>query len=88
MNQYGAQIRRHWQRHRPRELAELRDPEAFFTEQGQLADQQIQDQARKLEAQAEEPTGFLERLGRMNNARFEAEATVMRELLADPDSED
>lgn len=90
MNQYGAIFQKHWETYRPRETAALRDPEAFFTELGEQAAEEIEQLTETLHAQHQEqqPPGnsFLANLGQRGNARMTAESTVLREML--PPSED
>lgn len=91
MNQYAHQMQQHWINHRPNELATMSDPEAFFTQQGEIADAEIQRRADQLQQQhaQETPSGssYLARLGQLSNARMTAEAEVMREMLP-PDETD
>jgi hypothetical protein len=81
MNRYGRQAWEHYQRHRPRTLAGMDDPETTFTEFGQVLAAQIEEQARALAGQAPPGEGYLARLRRLNTARFQAESQVLREEL-------
>lgn len=81
MNRYGKQAMRHWQEHRPRAYQELTDPEEFFTAFGEEISQAIEERARALAGRDPQGEGFLQKARRLNTARFEAEATVLREMV-------
>lgn len=91
MNQYGRQIQQHWINHRPIEMSQLTDPTEFFTEQGELAAQEIEQRAQQLQTQhaAEQPPGesYLALLGQLNTARMMAEDEVLRTWLTVPEQE-
>lgn len=90
MNQYGRRAQRHWQEFRPGRIAEIDDPEAFFTELG--AD--VQDEVRvrwtaeRLSAPVVVGESYLERAGRLQQMRHEAEGEVLRELVLLPSDDD
>lgn len=83
MNQYGRLAQRHWQEHRSGNIAEIDDPEAFFTELG--GDVQGEVRARWTAGRLAEPAlveeSYLERVGRLQQLRHEAEGEVVRELV-------
>ena len=87
MNHYGARAQEHWRTHLPRQLAEIPDPEEFFTLLGETAESEIEHRAEAL-AQLKPPAeGYLEEMARLQTARQMAEMEVMRELiLVDPDN--
>ncbi|WP_440581098.1 hypothetical protein [Streptomyces sp. PT19] len=86
MNQYGRLAQQHWQELRSGRIAEIDDPEAFFTELGS----DVQDDVRvrwtveRLNAPAVAGESFLERAGRLQHLRHEAEGEVLRELVLLP----
>lgn len=88
MNRYGQMAWKHWERHLPEKLAQISDPQTYFTDLGQQAEEEIDELAASLESQhaQEEPPGnsFLTRAGQLGNARMTAESTVLRQLLPDP----
>lgn len=90
MNQYGRLAQRHWQEHRPGSIAEIDDPEAFFTELG--GDVQDEVRARWTAGRLAEPAvageSYLERVGRLQHLRHEAEGEVLRELVLLPADDD
>ena len=79
MNHYGALALRHWESTRARELAQLEDPQRFFTELGEQVAAEIQRRAQALEGPMSED--FLANLGMLNEARATAESDVLRELV-------
>ncbi|MCZ1012126.1 hypothetical protein [Streptomyces lydicus] len=82
MNHYGAQVMRHWQAERLLEFQELDQPREYFTQLGEEIAEQVEIRARSLAGSAPaEPEGYLARLQRLNSARLEAEAEVVREYL-------
>ena len=87
MNHYGVRAQEHWRTHLARQLADIPDPEAFFTLLGETAEREIEHRAEAL-AQLKPPAdGYLEEMARLQTARQMAEMEVMRELiLVDPDN--
>ncbi|GAA4009781.1 hypothetical protein GCM10022247_34900 [Allokutzneria multivorans] len=49
INHYGLLAQRHWSRYRAQELAEIPDPEEFFTELGEQIQQEILRREDELE---------------------------------------
>ncbi|MFE7777615.1 hypothetical protein ACFU5O_27695 [Streptomyces sp. NPDC057445] len=90
MNQYGRRAQRHWQEFRPSSVAELEDPEAFFTQLG--ADVQHEVRVRWTTERLAEPAvageSYLERVGRLQRQRNEVEGEVLRELVLLPAHDD
>jgi hypothetical protein len=90
VNQYGRRAQGHWQEFRPRRVAELDDPQAFFTELGGDVQQEVRARwtAERLTAPAAVGESYLERAGRLQRMRHEAEAEVLRELVLLPAEDD
>jgi hypothetical protein len=90
VNQYGRLAQQHWQEHRPGNIAEIDDPEAFFTELG--ADVKVEVRTRWTASRLAEPVvpgeSYLERAGRLQQMRHETEGEVLRELVLLPADED
>jgi hypothetical protein len=89
MNRYGAQAQRHWQTYLPNRYAALiadgTDPSSYFSTLGEQAAQQIEDLTRQLAGPDPTGEGYLDKLGRLNQARQAAEEQVLPELiLIDP----
>ncbi|WP_340541023.1 hypothetical protein [Nocardioides sp. GXZ039] len=84
MNHYGALAQRHWKMYRPSQYAQLSDPEAFFRELGEEIDGQVQslrDQLTTAERPALNEMTDLERIGRLNAIRRQAEELTYADLV-------
>ncbi|MFF0256873.1 TnpV protein [Micromonospora zamorensis] len=91
MNRYGAQAQRHWQTYLPNRYAALiadgTDLNSFFSTLGDQATHQIEDLTRQLAGPDPAGEGYLDKLGRLNEARMAAEEQVLPELiLIDPET--
>jgi len=88
VNSYGAKALSHWRKYLPGQLAQIPDPEAFFTLLGETAATEI-DQIADALAQTQPPgEGYLEELARLETARKMAEMQVTREMiLIDPEDQ-
>ena len=94
VNVYGERAMEHWRRWLPARYATIRDPEAFFSTLGLQAESQVLDLAEQLEGPDLPGEGYLEKVGRLNMARMQAEELVLREVIllepekAETDDED
>ncbi len=82
MNRYGQLAHDHWKSSDPARFAEIQDPQEFFSSMGQTVESQIQDLQLELagpDPAAPEPS--LEKVGRLNMARLQAEEVVLAELV-------
>lgn len=87
MNQYAAQARSHWKKHLPNRYRQIGNLDEFFTDLGEQIAQQIEDLSRTLAGPDPEQETYLDKLGRLNNARLRAEGQVLREMLPDPETD-
>lgn len=88
MNEYGRMALDHWRRWRPLEFSTIEDPQEHFSILGQQAQQQIAELADQLAGPDPAGEGYLEKVGRLNNAKTRAQEVVLRELiLLDPEPE-
>jgi hypothetical protein len=88
VNVYGHRAMEHWRRWLPARYATIRDPEAFFSTLGLQAESQVLDLAEQLEGPDLPGEGYLEKVGRLNMARMQAEELVLREvILLEPEPE-
>ena len=91
---YGRRAMEHWRRWLPARFATIQDPEAFFSTLGLQAESQVLDLAEQLEGPDLPGEGYLEKVGRLNMARMQAEELVLREVIllepekAETDDED
>jgi hypothetical protein len=89
VNSYGAKALCHWRKYLPGQLAQIPDPEAFFTLLGETAAAEI-DQIADALAQTQPPgEGYLDEVARLETARKTAEMQVTREMiLVDPEDQE
>lgn len=90
MNQYGRRAQQHWQEFRPRSVAQIDDPGAFFTELGVDVQGEVRARwtAERLAARVVPGESYLERAGRLQQMRSEAESEVLHELVLLPAEDD
>jgi hypothetical protein len=89
MNHYGAQARKHWQEYLPQRYATLSDPSSYFSTLGEQAATQIEHRTRELAGPDQPGEGYLDKVGRLNNAKMRAEEEILPELiLIAPESDD
>ncbi len=81
MNRYGLMARDHWARWLPTRYAQIQDRDSFFTSLGEEAAQQIQDLMMDLAGDDPPGESYMEKYGRVNRARLEAEGQVLREMI-------
>ena len=85
MNQYGNQAQKHWQAHLPRRYQALPNPEAFFSQLGEEVFQRVDELMDVLVGEGPPGEGYMERLGRLNMARLNAESQALSELALLPE---
>lgn len=81
MNKYGQIAKEHWTEFRPMALAELPESEEFFSALGQQMQARIIDLAIQLEGKDTPGEGYLEKVGRLNAAKMQAEEIVLAETV-------
>jgi hypothetical protein len=81
MNKYGELAREHWARTDPARYAAIEDPETFFAALGEQAESQIQELAQRLAGPDQPGEEYLQKVGRLNMARLQAEEAVLGELV-------
>lgn len=84
MNQYGEIARRHWARWLPGRFVAIENPEAFFTRLGDEAEQRITTLAWELAGDDPLGEGYLDKAGRLGEARHRAEQIVLDEMILLP----
>jgi hypothetical protein len=88
MNRYGTQAMRHWQQTDPARYQQIPDPETFFTELGEQVESEIQTLANALAGPDRPGETYMEKVGRLNMARFNAESDILREMVLIPEPEE
>ena len=87
MNQYGTLAKKHWEKYLPKRFAQLADPDSFFSDLGDQIAERVQDLTEALAGKDPVDESYLDKLGRLNMARRDAEADVLREMaLLEPES--
>lgn len=81
MNRYGRLAQQHWAATDPTAYQEIADPEKFFQRLGEQAEQQIQDLQTTLAGPDPAGEQYLEKVGRLNMARLQAEEQILEELI-------
>ncbi|AOY74236.1 hypothetical protein ARZXY2_4737 (plasmid) [Arthrobacter sp. ZXY-2] len=88
MNKYGRQAQEAWKAASPTQYSQIQNPEEFFTNLGEQAEEQVDELQIKLAGPDPQGEGYLEKVGRLNAARGQAEEIVRYELLSPPETED
>jgi hypothetical protein len=89
MNKYAHLAMRHWQKTDPdryRQILES-DREAFFSQLGEQAETEIQQLQDAIAGPDPAGESYLEKVGRLNMARLQAEERVLGELILIPEPE-
>lgn len=81
MNHYGDMARRHWARWLPEQYAAIADPGSFFSDLGNRASEKIAELADQFAADAPPGEGYLDRVGRLGQARRQAEEIVLHDMI-------
>jgi hypothetical protein len=84
VNQYGEIACRHWVRWLPERFAAIENPEAFFNGLGEEAEQRITTLAWDLAGDDPPGEGYLDKAGRLGEARHRAEQIVLAEMILLP----
>jgi hypothetical protein len=87
MNHYGSRAMAHWHRWLPARYATISNPEEFFEDLGQQVQSEIAQLSTQLAGEDPPGEGYLDKVGRLNMARAQAEEIVLRErVLLEPES--
>lgn len=81
MNHYGAMARRHWARWLPSRYAMIENPDSFFSDLGSRASDRIAELADQFAGGPPPGEGYLDRVGRLGQARRQAEEIVLHEMI-------
>ncbi|HET9895426.1 MAG TPA: hypothetical protein VFQ44_10880 [Streptosporangiaceae bacterium] len=77
MNRYAVMAREHWARWLPTRFANIGDPDSFFSDLGTRVEQQVDSLAHKLAGDDPPGEGYLEKAGRLGEARHRVEQIVL-----------
>ncbi len=87
MNQYGTRAKQHWQKYLPTRFQQLDDPDSFFSDLGEQIAQRVESLADDLAGNDPPGEGYMDKVGRLNMARRDAESQVLREMaLLEPEA--
>ena len=81
MNQYGEMARRLWARWLPGRFAAIENLERLFADLGEEAEQRITALAWELTGDDSPGEGYLDKAGRLGEARHRAEQIVLDEMI-------
>lgn len=92
MNRYGKHAEETWKMLAPTQYAQIPDPEVWFTTLGEESETSVGELSVQLAGPDPEGETYLEKVGRLNAARTQAEEIVRAEMLTpqdqDPEDED
>ena len=80
MNRYGTMLKDQWTQADPEMVVSLEDPETYFSQLGEQAAEQVADLSLNLAGPDKPGEEYLEKVGRLNMARRQAEEIVLAEL--------
>jgi len=81
MNHYGSMAQRHWARWLPGRFAMIENPNSFFSDLGNQASDRIAELAGRFAGDQPPGEGYLDRVGRLGQARRQAEEIVLHEMI-------
>lgn len=85
MNTYAERVMSHYQRFLPDQYATIPDREAYFSTLGEEIEAQVDDLTARLAGPDQLEDGYLEKVGRLNAAKLQAEETVLADYLIPPE---
>lgn len=86
MNTYATRVMSHYLRFLPDQYATIPDPEAYFSTLGEEIETQVSDLTTRLAGPDRLGEGYLEKVGRLNMAKLQAEETVLADYLVPPEA--
>lgn len=86
MNKYGQLLRRQWESADPRFVESLSDPTEHFSRLGEQVQDEILELASSLEGRDPAGETYLQKVGRLNAVRLQAEEIVLAEYQPPSDS--
>jgi len=88
MNHYGEIAQHHWAKWLPHQNAAIEDPDSFFSDLGNRASDKIAELAGQFAGDSPPGEEYLDRVGRLGQARRQAEEIVLAEMiLLEPEPE-
>lgn len=84
MNTYGLRAQRYYRRWAPLALAEITDPETFFTDLGEQIQGQVLQVSQEMESTLDPTVPYLERVAQLRAVQRDAEEVAMTDLVYGP----
>lgn len=84
MNPYGDKAQKHWAKWLPMRYRNIEDPEAFFSALGEEAEDEVITLAAALAGPDLPGETFMEKRGRLNMVRLNAESQSLAEMVLLP----
>ena len=78
---YSQIAENHWRTTQPDRYRALEDPQTFFGQLGEEIETQVQELAQRLAGPDEPGEEYLQKVGRLNMARLQAEEAILAELV-------
>lgn len=81
MNRYGLRAQRYYARWAPKALAEIPEPETFFSELGDLIQGQVLQISQEMESTLDPAAPYLERVAQLRAVQRDAEEVAMTDYV-------
>lgn len=81
MNKYGTLAMNHWKDVDPQRYNEIPNPTEFFSTLGDQVEQQVTDLTYRIAGPDSKTQGYLDKVGRLNTSRMQAEEIVLADLV-------
>lgn len=81
MNKYGKLAQDHWTSVDPQRVQQIENPKAFFSDLGQQVENQIVDLQPQIAGPDKPGETYLQKVGRLNMAKLQAEEMVLHEMV-------
>lgn len=89
MNRYGRIAHKHWMEHLPQRLSQIDNPQQYFESLGEQIEERVDELSQAIAGEDPPGEGYLDKVGRLNEARQSAQAQALLEMaLFDPESDD
>lgn len=86
MNRYGTQLMEQWKAADPQFVSSLSDPKAHFEQMGRQVEEEISELLPTLEGSDQPGETYLQKVGRLQAARTQAEEMILSEYAPPSDS--
>jgi hypothetical protein len=80
MNQYAVIAQAHWKQWLPNRYRQIQDPDSFFSALGEDIQDRVEELSYAIAGDDPPNETYLQKLGRLNMARRDAESQALKEL--------